>query len=170
MSLLNEFQKFAARGNLVDMAVGFTVGASFSTIAKALVDDIIMPPVGLLVGRSDFSDLFILLKAGDKVPPPYATLAAAQAAGAVTINYGHFINSVIAFLLVSAAMFFIIRAVNRVDEELQSRFAGKTADTQEPANKKCRYCLSTIPFHAAKCAYCTSYLAEESQAGGSTVG
>jgi large conductance mechanosensitive channel len=161
MSLLNEFKKFATRGNLIDMAVGFTVGAAFSTIAKTLVDDIIMPPVGLLIGRADFSDLFILLKAGDKVPPPYPTLSAAQAAGAVTVNYGHFLNSVMAFLLVAVSMFFIIRAVNKVDEELQSRFAGKTSSAQEPANKKCCYCLSTIPYHATRCAYCSSDLPQD---------
>lgn len=158
MALLNEFKKFAMRGNLIDMAVGFTVGAAFSTIAKSIVNDIIMPPIGLLLGRADFSDLFILLKEGTDKAPPYATLADAQAAGAVTINYGVFINNLLAFLLVTIAMFMVIRAINRLDEELEEHFGPDKQKPEEPINKKCPYCRSTIAFKATRCPQCTSQL------------
>jgi large conductance mechanosensitive channel len=160
ISIIGDFKRFAMRGNLIDMAVGFTVGAGFTTIAKSLVDDIIMPPMGLLIGRADFSDLFILLRAGEKLPPPYLNLAAARAAGAVTINYGAFINNLIAFLLVALAMFVIIRALNHLDAELEDRFVKEGLPPNEDAKKKCCYCLSTIPSRATKCACCTSELPE----------
>lgn len=159
MSLVSEFQKFALRGNLVDMAVGFTVGAAFTTIARSLVDDVIMPPVGLLLGRSDFSDLFWQLRPGDAAPPPYATLAEAQAAGAVTINYGLFINAVLAFVLVALAMFLVIRAINRIDRQLERDAGAAETAPAEPESKKCPYCLSTIPSKATRCPQCTSDLA-----------
>lgn len=162
ISIIGDFKRFAMRGNLIDMAVGFTVGAAFSTIAKSLVDDIIMPPIGLLIGRADFSDLFILMRAGDKVPPPYLTVAQAKAAGAVTINYGLFVNNLIAFLLVALAMFIIIRALNHLDVELEDRFVKSGLGPNEDAKKKCGYCLSTIPFRANKCAFCTSTLDDAS--------
>ncbi len=162
MGFVAEFKKFALRGNLMDMAVGFTVGAAFSTIAKSLVDNMIMPPVGLAIGRADFSDFYVLLKAGSKIPPPYATLAKAQAAGAVTLNYGLFINSVIAFLLVALAMFVIIRIFNRVDKSLEHSFLTEAHPKgEEPENKKCPYCVSTVPFKAVRCPLCTSDLADE---------
>ena len=100
--MLKEFKEFAMRGNVLDLAVGIVIGGAFGTIVKSLVDDVIMPPIGLLLGNVDFSDLFLLLKAGPKAAPPYATLAEAQAAGAVTINYGLFFNAVIAFLIVAS--------------------------------------------------------------------
>ena len=158
MSFLKDLKKFALRGNLIDMAVGFTVGAAFSTIAKSLVSDIIMPPVGLLLGRTDFSDLYFLLKAGEKAQLPYLTLKDAQSAGAVTINYGVFINNLIAFLVVALAMFMLIRLINRLDDELGSHFGRKKQAPEEPDNKKCELCLSTIPYQALKCAYCTTDL------------
>jgi len=162
MGFVAEFKKFALRGNLMDMAVGFTVGAAFSTIAKSLVDNVIMPPVGLAIGKADFSDFYVLLKAGSKVPPPYATLQKAQAAGAVTVNYGLFINSVIAFLLVAFAMFIIIRLFNRLDKSLEHSFLSSSVEKgKEPENKKCPYCISTVPFKAVRCAFCCSDLADE---------
>lgn len=162
--MLEEFKKFAMRGNVVDLAVGFTVGAAFSTVAKSLVDDVIMPPVGLLMGRANFADLFLLLKSGTEQAPPYATLAEAQAAGAVTLNYGVFINNVIAFLLVALAMFLLVRAINRLDAELEEEFGeGAEKAPAAPANKKCPYCLSTIPYRATRCPQCTSELATETQ-------
>lgn len=159
MSIVGEFKKFALRGNLVDMAVGFTVGAAFTSIARSLVDDVVMPPVGLLLGRSDFSDLFWLLRAGETAPPPYATLADAQAAGAVTINYGLFINAVLAFLLVALAMFLVMRAINRIDRQLERDAGAAEAAPAEPENKKCPYCLTTVPYKATRCPQCTSDLA-----------
>lgn len=157
-SWVNEFKKFALRGNLVDLAVGFTVGAAFTTIAKSLVSDIVMPPVGLLLGRNDFSDLYLLLRAGEAAAPPYASLTAAQEAGAVTVNYGVFFNSVLAFLVVALVMFLVIRGMNRIERQLERESgAGETAP-EEPDNKKCPHCLSTVPFKASRCPQCTSRL------------
>lgn len=157
MSFLEEFKKFALRGNLIDLAIGFTVGAAFSSVAKSLVNDIIMPPIGLALGRADFSDLFFVLAEGEQTPPPYATVAAAQEAGAVTLNYGVFINQLVALLLVALAMFLIIRLVNRVDDQLDDYFGDEPTDTP-PTTKKCRYCRSAIDYQATRCPNCTSEL------------
>lgn len=164
MSILSEFKKFALRGNLVDLAVGFTVGAAFTTIAKSLVDDILMPLIGLLLGDTDFSDRFWLLEAGDPAPP-YATLADAQAAGAITLNWGLFINAVLSFLIVALAMFLVIRAINRIDEKLEAQFDDSPAP-EDPQNKKCPFCRTVIPFKASRCPQCTSQLdaTEDAQA------
>jgi len=168
VKLIQDFKKFTMRGNMIDLAVGFTVGAAFTTIAKSLVNDIIMPPVGMLLGRSDFSDLFIVLKEGESDKAPYTTLAAAEAAGAVTINFGVFINALLAFLVVAIAMFLIIRAVNRAEDALDAQF-GDAPSPQEPANKKCPYCRTTIEYKATRCPQCTSHL-EESQAAAAQLG
>lgn len=157
MTLLADFRKFALRGNLVDLAVGFTVGAAFSTIAQSLVRDIIMPPVGLIVGERDFADRYLLLRAGTVAPPPYPTLADAQASGAVTLNYGAFFNNLLAFVVVAIAMFVIIRLVNRVDTELEEHF-GDPPKPGEPTEKKCPFCRTTIPIKAVRCPHCTSQL------------
>jgi large conductance mechanosensitive channel len=111
--VLKEFRDFAMRGSVLDLAVGVVLGASFGTIVKSLVDDVIMPPVGLLIGGVDFSNLFLTLKAGAKAPPPYATLADAKAAGATTMNLGVFVNTIISFLIIAFAIFLLVRAVNR---------------------------------------------------------
>lgn len=152
-----EFKSFALRGNVVDLAVGFTVGAAFSTIAKSLVDDIIMPPIGLLIGQAEVSDMYWLLKAGTEEAPPYATLADAQTAGAVTINYGIFINNVLAFLFVALVMFFLIRGLNRLENALEHEL-GHGDEKVEPTTKKCPYCISTIARRASRCPNCTSEL------------
>lgn len=162
--IIIDFKKFALRGSLIDMAIGFTVGAGFSAVAKSLVNDIIMPPVGWLLGRSDFSDLYAVLKVGTKSAPPYTTLAEAQAAGAVTINYGLFINSLLAFLVVAAAMFMIIRFVNRAEAALEAQFA-EPAKAGEPTEKKCPYCLSTIHAKARRCPFCTSEVEHNADPG-----
>lgn len=166
MSMLNEFKKFALRGNLVDMAIGFTVGAAFTTVAKSAVNDLVMPIVGLLTGGADFSDLFVVMKEGEKSPPPYATLQAAQDAGAVTLNYGLFINSLIALLLVALVMFLIIKTVNRVEDKLEEQFGSDAAKPDEPTHKKCQFCRTQIPYKAVRCPNCTSELdgASNSQA------
>ena len=163
--MLRDFKQFALRGNVVDMAVGFTVGAAFATIAKSLVDDVVMPPIGLLTGNVDFADQFWLLKAGAEASPPYTTLAEAQAAGAVTVNYGTFLNSVLAFLVVALAVYFIVRAVNRMESQLEGRFGHQEAQPDEPTEKKCHYCLSTIKYQATRCPYCTSHLDEPAPPG-----
>lgn len=111
--MLKEFKEFAMKGNMIDLAVGIIVGAAFTGVVNSLVNDIIMPPVGLLLGGSDFSDLFVLLKAGDPVGP-YLTLADAQASGAVTLNYGMFVNTLINFLVVAVSIFLVVRTINRM--------------------------------------------------------
>ena len=150
-SMLKEFREFALRGNVVDMAVGIVIGAAFGTIVKSLVDDVIMPPIGLLLGGVDFASFFVLLKEGSPAAP-YASLAEAQAAGAVTVNYGVFINAVISFLVVALVIFFLIRMMNRLRREEEA--------PAEPATKECPHCLSTIPIKATRCAHCTSELAK----------
>lgn len=157
MTIIQDFQKFVMRGNVLDLAIGFTVGAAFSTIVKSLVDDVIMPPVGLLLGQVDFSDLYVVIRQGAAELPAGATLAQAHEAGAVTINYGIFVNNIIALLIVAMAMFAIIRFVNSLDERLEKQFGGKK-EPGEPANKMCPHCLSTIPYRATRCGHCTSQL------------
>ena len=145
--MLKEFKEFIMRGNVIDMAVGIIIGAAFGTIIKSLVDDVIMPPIGLLLGKVDFSNLFMVIREG-KMAGVYETLAAAKAAGAVTINYGLFINTIISFLIVAFAVFLLIRAVNKLKRE-----APPEANTKE-----CPYCLSVIPIKASRCAHCIAEL------------
>lgn len=148
MGTLQEFKTFIARGNVVDLAVGIIIGASFATIVKSLVDDIIMPPIGLLLGGVNFSELFVVLREGT-TPAPYVTLAEAKAAGAVTMNYGLFINTIVTFLIVAAAVFLLVRQVNK----LKSKPAAA-----DPTAKECPYCALSIPIKATKCGNCTSAL------------
>lgn len=147
--MLKEFKEFAVRGNVVDMAVGIIIGGAFGTIVKSLVDDVIMPPIGLLIGGVDFSSLFLILKEGATVAGPYATPAAAKAAGAVTMNVGLFINSVISFLIVAFAVFLLIRGINRLRRE-------KEAPPAAPTTKECPRCFSMISIKATRCPNCTS--------------
>jgi large conductance mechanosensitive channel len=148
--MLKDFKEFAMRGNVVDMAVGIIIGAAFGTIVKSLVADVIMPPIGLLLGNVDFSNLFIVLKEG-ATAGPFATIAEAQKAGAVTINYGVFINTIISFIIVAFAVFLVIRAINKLKRE-------EEAPPEEPTTKECPHCLSAIAIMATRCAYCTSEL------------
>jgi len=148
--MLREFKEFAMRGNVLDMAVGIIIGAAFGTIVNSFVADVIMPPIGLLLGNIDFSNLFAVLKEG-KVAGPYASLAAAKEAGAVSINYGFFINTVITFLIVAFAVFLLIRNVNKFVQQ-------QKAAPPVPTTKECPYCLSTIPIKATRCGHCTSEL------------
>lgn len=148
--MFKEFKEFAMRGNVIDMAVGIIIGAAFGTIVKSLVSDVIMPPIGLLLGNVDFSNLFITLKDGTAAGP-YATLADAQAASAVTINYGLFINTVISFLIVSFCVFLLVRGMNQLKREEE------TVAT-EPTTKECPYCFSTISIKATRCPSCTSQM------------
>ena len=150
--MFKEFRRFALRGNVVDMAVGIIIGGAFGTIVKSLVDDVIMPPIGLMLGNVDFSNLFIVLKQGGKVAGPYASLAEAHAAGAVTLNYGMFINNVVSFLIVAFAVFALVRTMNRLQERLEQR-PGPVTTT-----KDCPYCCSTINIKAKRCPQCTAEL------------
>ena len=140
--VLNEFKTFIMRGNVVDMAIGLSVGVAFTTVVKSLVDDIIMPPIGVLVGQVDFSQLFISLS-GEH----FATLKDAQDAGAATMNVGLFINALINFLIVGIVIFFLIKALNRIEPP-----------PPPPATKDCPFCLSKVPGKATRCPYCTSQL------------
>jgi large conductance mechanosensitive channel len=148
--MLKEFKEFAMRGNVVDMAVGIIIGAAFGTIVKSLVSDVIMPPVGLLLGNVDFTNLFIVLKQGS-VAGPFALLADAQKAGAVTINYGVFLNTIISFIIIAFVVFLLIRYINKLKRGAEARPA-------EPITKECPHCLSSIPIKATRCAYCTAEL------------
>ena len=146
--MLKEFKAFAMRGNVVDMAVGIIIGAAFGAIVKSLVDDVIMPPIGMLMGNVDFANLYVVLKEGAAAAAPYASLADAKKAGAVTINYGVFINSVISFLIVAFAVFMLIRNINRLQRE----------SPVEVTTKECPFCASPIPLKATRCPLCTSEL------------
>ena len=150
--MLKEFKDFALRGNVMDMAVGIIIGASFSSIVNSLVNDILMPPFGWLLGGVDFENFYLTVKAGTPAGP-YLSLANAQASGAVTVNYGLFINAIISFLIVALAMFLLIRAINRLQE-------GKTEEDQVPAptSRECPFCFTAIPTQATRCPHCTSQL------------
>jgi large conductance mechanosensitive channel len=148
--MLKEFKEFAMRGNVIDMAVGIVLGTAFGAIVKSLVSDIIMPPIGLMLGNVDFANLFIVLKAGT-VAGPYASLAEAQEAGAVTINYGLFGNTIISFIIIAFVIFLFIRNINRLKRE-------EAAPPAEPTTTECPYCLSNIPIKATRCPQCTSEL------------
>lgn len=148
--MFKEFREFAMRGNVVDMAVGIILGAAFGTIVKSLVSDVIMPPIGLLLGNVDFSNLFIVLKSG-AAAGPLATLEEAQKAGAVTLNYGVFINTIVSFVIVAFAVFLLVKNINRLKRK-------EEAPPEEPTTKECPQCLSTIPIKATRCAFCTSEL------------
>jgi large conductance mechanosensitive channel len=143
--MLKEFKEFALRGNVVDLAIGVIIGSAFGKIVTSLVSDVIMPPIGLLLGKVDFSNLFINLSGGD-----YATLAEAQEAGAVTINYGAFLNTIIDFLIVAFIIFLLIRQMNKLQK--------KEEKPAEPTTKECPYCFTAIPIKAKRCPACTSEL------------
>jgi large conductance mechanosensitive channel len=148
--MFKEFKEFAMRGNVIDMAVGIIIGAAFGTIIKSLVDDIIMPPIGLLLGNVDFSNLFAVIKEG-KIAGPYATLVAAKAAGAVTVNIGVFINTIISFGIIAFSVFLIIKQMNTLKRK-------EVVAPAVPTTKVCPYCLSTVAIKASRCPHCTSEL------------
>lgn len=142
--MLKEFKEFAIRGNVVDMAVGIVIGAAFGKIVSSFVKDIVMPPIGLLIGDVNFADLFINLSNAT-----YATLAEAQKAGAPTINYGAFVNTLIDFVIIAFAIFMVIKQMNKLKKEKPAA---------DPTTKECPQCLSSIPINATKCAHCTSVI------------
>jgi len=152
MAMMEEFKKFAMRGNVVDMAVGIIIGGAFGTIVKSLVSDVIMPPVGLLLGGVDFTDMFLVLKEG-AAAAPYATLEAAKEAGAVTLNVGVFINNIISFLIVAFAVFLLIKGMNSLQRQEEEAPA-------EPTEKECPHCFTQIPIKATRCPHCTSEISD----------
>ncbi len=142
--MLEEFKEFALRGNVLDLAIAVVIGAAFGNIVSSFVNDILMPPIGLLLGNADFSNLFINLSGGR-----YESLAAAEEAGAVTLNYGMFINNIVDFVIIAFALFLVVRQVNKLQRE---------EEPAEPTTKECPYCLSTIPVGATRCPQCTAEL------------
>jgi large conductance mechanosensitive channel len=147
--MFKEFKEFALKGNVLDLAIGIVIGAAFTSIVNSLVADIIMPPIGLLLGKVDFSNLFVVLSAG-KTPGPYPALAAAKAAGAVTINIGLFVNAIISFAIVAFAVFMIVKGFNQLRRQEKAAPA--------PVTKECPRCLSVIALGATRCPHCTSEL------------
>jgi large conductance mechanosensitive channel len=146
--MLSDFKTFVMRGNVVDLAVGVIIGAAFGAITKSLVDDVIMPPIGLALGGIDFANMFVVLKEGAAAAGPYATLAEAKAAGAVTLNYGLFITSIVTFLIIAFAVYLLVKAVNRLHRPA----------TAAATTKDCPECGMAIPLVARKCPHCTSVL------------
>jgi large conductance mechanosensitive channel len=142
--MFKEFKEFAVKGNVIDMAVGIIIGAAFGKIVNSLVNDVLMPPIGLLLGKVDFSNLFVNLSGKS-----YETLSSAKAAGAATLNYGIFVNTVIDFIILALAIFLMVRQVNRLKRQA------------EPSTRACPYCLSKIPIKATRCPHCTSELKTE---------
>ena len=151
--MLKEFREFALKGNVVDMADGIIIGGAFGALVNSLVNDLLMPPLGLLLKGADFSNLFLVLRDGAQ-PGPYAALAAAKTAGAVTLNYGLFVNALIGFLIMAFAVFLLVRSINRLRNQSEKQAAPAVA----PQTKECPFCLSTIPSKAVRCPNCTSQL------------
>ena len=149
--MFKDFKEFVMRGNVVDMAIGIVIGAAFGAIVKSFVDDVLMPPIGLLLGNVDFANLFIILKEGSKAAGPYASLGAAKAAGAVTLNWGIFINTIISFIIIAFAVFLVIKGINRMKRE-------EEAPPSDLTTKECPFCFTTIPLQASRCPHCTSQL------------
>ena len=153
--LFKDFQEFISKGNVIDLAVGVIIGGAFSTIVNSVVDNLMMPPIGLLFGNADFSDLFIVLKQGSEALPDGATLAMASEVGAVTFNYGLFITDVISFLLLALGVFFIVKGIRSVERKEEEK---EVEEPKEPTEKNCPYCTKSIPIQAIRCPYCTSSL------------
>ena len=150
--MIKEFKEFISRGNMVDMAVGIIIGAAFTAIVTSLVDDIIMPLISILTGNIDFTSLFVALDGND-----YASLAAAEEAGAAVFKYGSFISAVINFILVALVVFLLVKGINNMRARAE-KLAGKEKAEEAPTTKECPYCLSEIPLAATKCAHCASLL------------
>jgi large conductance mechanosensitive channel len=147
--MFREFRAFILRGNVLDLAIAVVIGAAFGGVVKSLVDDVVMPPIGLAVGKVDFTNLYVLLQDGTKSPPPYASLAEAKAAGAVTLNYGLFLNSIFGFVIIAVAIFAMVKAANRLY---------RVPAPPPPNTKDCPFCRNAIPLAATRCGHCTSQL------------
>jgi large conductance mechanosensitive channel len=148
--MLKEFKDFAIRGSVVDMAIGIIIGSSFGSIVNSIVEDIIMPPIGILLSGVDFSNMFLILKEGS-TPKPYTSLTTAKEVGAVTLNYGIFINSIISFLIVAFIVFLLVKSINRMKHE-------EDIQQPKPDTKQCQFCFSEISIQAVRCPHCTSEL------------
>lgn len=151
MGFVKEFREFAVKGNVVDMAVGIIIGGAFGTVVSSFVNDVMMPPLGMLIGDIDFQDIMLVLREGSS-PGPYATLAAAKEAGAVTLNLGMFINAAVSFTIVAFAVFLLVKGINRLKRE-------EAPPPAAPTTKECPFCASAIPLKAKRCPHCTSEVA-----------
>ena len=151
--LLSEFKAFILQGNVIDLAIGIIIGSAFGTLVNSVVDNLLMPPLGLLLGNVNFQDLFIVLKQGTSVLPEGATLAMAKEVGAVTLNYGQLITDIISFILLGLGVFLIIKAIRSLEE--------KQEESEEPNEKDCPFCQKAIPIKATRCPFCTSSLESE---------
>lgn len=147
-NIAKEFKQFVMRGNVIDMAVGIIIGGAFTKIVNSMVADILMPPLGLLLGQVDFSNWFVVIKAGKDGARDFATMAAAQDAGATTLNLGLFLNAIISFIIVAFCIFILIKAINKLNNPAPAPAA--------PATKKCPFCCSDIALEATRCPHCTS--------------
>ncbi len=152
--LFKDFRDFISRGNMIDLAVGIIIGAAFSSVVNSIVNNLLMPPLGLLFGNTDFSDLFAVLKTGTEELPPGATLEMAAEVGAVTLNYGQFITDLISFLLLALGVFFIVKAF----QTLQNRGKKSEEKVEDPTEKTCPYCQESVSINASRCPFCTSHL------------
>lgn len=155
--MISDFKKFILRDDVVNLAIGFTVGATFTNVVKSLVNDIIMPPIGYILGNTDFSNLYWVIKSGN-TPPPYDTLTTAQAAGAVTINYGLFLNNIISLLIIALSMYFIIKLASSFNKRLETELGVKILSNPKKKKPKCPFCFSEINPKATRCPACTSKL------------
>ena len=147
--MLSDFKAFIARGNVLDLAVGVVIGAAFGSVIKSFVDDVLMPPIGLATGGIDFANKFVVLKDGAKAAAPYASLADAKAAGAVTMNYGLFVNQIVSFIIIAACIFLVVKVASRLHAP---------PPAAAPATKECPFCAMQIPVAAKRCPHCTSPL------------
>ncbi len=155
--IMNDFREFITRGNVVDLAVGIIIGSAFSTVVNSIVNNLMMPPLGLLLGNAKFQDLFIVLKQGEVPLSSGATLQMAQEVGAVTFNYGQFLTDMISFLILALGVFLIVKGLRTIEEQAKE----PVVEEQAPTEKDCPFCLKQIPINATRCPYCTSHLESE---------
>lgn len=153
--LFKDFQEFITRGNVIDLAIGIIIGSAFSSVVNSVVNNLLMPPLGLLIGNVDFQNLFIVLKQGQSALPAGATLQMAQDAGAVTLNYGQFVTDLISFLLLALGVFLIVKGISALREKLEG---SKEEEKSAPTEKDCPFCYKSIPIEATRCPFCTSHL------------
>jgi len=156
-TLVQEFRDFIVQGNAIDLAIGIIIGSAFSAVVTSIVENLMMPPLGLLLGRVDFQDLFLILRQGERVLPNNATLEMAREVGAVTFNYGLFISDLVSFILLGFGVFLIVRGINELHKKANEK---KEKEVETPVEKECPFCQKTIPVMATRCPYCTSQLGE----------
>ncbi len=153
--LFKDFRDFITRGNVIDLAIGIIIGSAFSTVVNSIVNNLLMPPLGLLIGNVDFQNLFIVLKQGQSSLPANATLQMAQDVGAVTFNYGQFLTDLLSFLLLALGVFLVVKGINTLREKVNK---SKAEEEQIPTEKDCPFCYKKIAVEATRCPYCTSHL------------